>query len=137
MAALTANRITQSKDLGAIRRYEMAQSTTIFSGSMVMINSAGLATPATAAAGNNGVVGVATESVTSVAAAGTFIKVQEGLFLFVATSIVQGNVGELMFATDDQTVDETQGANEPQAGKLAEFVTTTSGWVQIGLDMAS
>ena len=38
-----------------------------------------------------------------------------------------------MFASDDQTFDETKATNEPTVGILVEFVSSTSGWVDISL----
>lgn len=135
MAALTAARATESKDLGPKRRYKMAVSTTIYAGGMVMLNSSGLAVPAVAAAANQGVVGIATSTVTSPASGDTYIVVQEGTFKLAATSIADTSVGLLVYASDDQTVDETQGVNEPRVGFLVEVISSTSGWVAIGIGL--
>ncbi|MAH45394.1 hypothetical protein CMI37_06170 [Candidatus Pacearchaeota archaeon] len=136
MAALSAARLTKSRSPIRQVSYLMKASTQIYAGSMVMIDSNGLALPAAASAGNNGVVGVATTSVLSTASGDERIVVQEGIFLFAATSIAQGNVGERVFGLDDQTIDETTGSDTPLAGVLVEFVSSTSGWVLIGLDYA-
>ena len=133
MAALSAARLTKSRSLGRKISYLMKASTQIYAGSMVMIDTNGVAQPANAEAGNNGCVGVATESVLSTSGGNERIVVQEGIFLFAATSIAQGNVGERMFGIDDQTIDETTGSNTPLAGVLVEFVSSTSGWVYIAL----
>lgn len=133
MAALTANRTTKSKDLGAIRRYQLAASQTIYAGSMVMLDSAGLARPAAASVSNNGVVGVATEKSTSGASDTIYVKVQEGTFLMAGTTLAQASVGDLVYAEDDQTVDETQGSNEPRAGFLVEIESASLGWVKMGI----
>tara|TARA_R110000824_G_scaffold172254_1_gene350035 strand:- start:1051 stop:1467 length:417 start_codon:yes stop_codon:yes gene_type:complete len=133
MAALAAARATKSRSLGRLVAYKMADSTTIYAGGMVMINSAGLATPAVAAASNQGIVGVATKTVTNASGGTESILCQEGIFLFVATSIAQSAMGSKVYASDDQTVDETQGTNEPLAGVCAQYVSSTSGWVDISL----
>ncbi len=57
MAALTAERLTKSRGDLVLRIYPMA-AVQCFSGGMIMIDSAGFATPAAAAAGNKGCVGV-------------------------------------------------------------------------------
>ncbi len=132
MAALTAARLTESKNLRFQKRYLMKASTTIYYGSLVMINTNGTAEPATASASNHGVVGVATETKTSGASGSTYIMTQTGIFRFAATSIAQANVGSLMYAQDDQTVDETQAANQPIAGILLDYVSATEGWVAVG-----
>jgi signal peptide peptidase SppA len=128
--ALSAARATQSKASG-IKWYKMKASTTIYAGGLVMVDSNGLALPAAASATNHGVMGVATETKTSAASGTTKINVAEGYFLFDATSIAQANVGSVMYASDDRTFDETQGANEPVAGILVEYVGATSGWLYI------
>lgn len=129
-AALSAARATQSKPQG-IKTFKMKASTTIYAGGMVMIDTNGLALPAAASASNHGVVGVATQTKTS-ASSGTYtIQVSEGYFLFAATSIAQANTGSVMYASADDTFDETQGANEPVAGVLVEYVSATSGWLYI------
>ena len=132
MTALAAARYTKSKNLGAIKRYPCGVDI-IYAGGIVMINSAGYAMPAAAASANAGCVGVATETVDNSggAAGDEYVKVQEGWFLFAATTIAQTSVNLPVFAEDDQTVDETQGANEPIAGILREVVSSSSCWVEI------
>ena len=136
MTAATETRLTEARVKGEQHNYKMAASQQIFGGTMVMLNSAGLAVPAVAAAGNKGVVGRATRDVLSTTA-GEEITVEEGEFLFDAVSILEADIGDVMFALDDSTFDETQLANQPQAGKLTRFESTTSGWVKIGLALAS
>jgi predicted RecA/RadA family phage recombinase len=133
MAALSAARGTKSRSLGRKVSYLLKASTQVYAGGMVMVDVNGLAQPANAEAGNNGCVGVATESVLSTASGNERITVQEGIFLFDAASIAQANVAERVFAHDDQTIDETTGSDTPLAGVLVEFVSSTSGWVYIAL----
>jgi len=132
MAALTAKRVTKSRRLGHKVKYLMPASTTCYAGGMVQITSAGLAVPAAATSGNKQVVGIAVETVTSAASGSYYVEVLEGEFLLGADAITQAMVGDMMFINDDQTVDDTQGSNEAAAGKLIEFVSTTSGWVRVG-----
>ena len=134
MAALAANRATASRNTGAIRSYPVVASDIIYAGSMVHVNSDGYAAPAAASASSTGVVGVAIEKVdnSSGSAGDLDVMVQEGEFLVAATSIAQTSVNLLVYASDDQTVDETQGTNEPIAGILTEVVSATSGWVLMG-----
>lgn len=134
MAALTAKRATDSRNLGQTRVYKMAGSTTIYAGGLVMLKSDGYAKTAAALASNKGVVGVAMETVVNSGADGAKeITVQEGEFLLGATSIAQVSIGSAVYASDDQTIDETQGSNEPKVGLLTEVVSSTSGWVLSGL----
>ena len=133
MSALTDNRITQSRDMGRVFRALMTVSKTIYSGSLVMAVAAGTSEAAAASASNKGIAGVATEKKVSPASGATWIKLQEGIFLFGCTSVAQTAVLGVVYAQDDQTVDETQGANEPRAGYMTEFVSATSGWIAVGI----
>ncbi len=129
MAALTANRNTNSRE--ATQKSYPVAAVKIYKGSLVAINVAGFATPATNTAGLT-VVGVADELVdNSAGAAGDKnIRVQSGrAFLFAATSITQAMVGEVMYVVDDQTFDDV--AAEVKAGRLVEYVSATSGWIAI------
>lgn len=132
MVALTADRNTKSRP-GAMHSYPMAASTTIYKGAMVCINSAGYAIPAAAASGNSQVVGVADEQAKSGTTAGdTSVRVVSGrVFNFAADSLGQDDVGSVMYADDDQTIDETQASNAPKVGMLVEYVSASEGWVYI------
>ena len=136
MAALSAKRVTKSRGITRKTRYLMKASTTCYAGGMVCLDSNGLAIPAAAASGNKQVVGVAAATVTSAASGDYFVEALEGEFNFAATSIAQSNVGDIVYAEDDQTVDETSGSNEPTAGKLIEYVSASEGWVRIGPETA-
>jgi Uncharacterized conserved protein (DUF2190) len=131
MSAATAKRATDSRNLGNTHVYLMKASTTIYAGTMVMLDSNGLAVPAGASASNKGVVGVALESVTSAASGSYYVTVQEGEFKFAGDTLAQGSVGGLVYADDDQTIDETQASNCPKAGILEEVVSASEGWVRI------
>jgi hypothetical protein len=130
-AALSASRQTQSKNPGAIKRYLMKASTAIYAGGMVAIDTDGLAIPAGASAGNHGVVGVAVKSQTSAGSGSYYIEAQEGWFLFAGDTLQQEDVGVMVYADDDQTVDETQANNAPVVGVLVEYVSASSGWVHV------
>jgi hypothetical protein len=135
MAALTDNRTTASRKLGVKSEIPVAAAVTIYAGSMVMVDSAGYARPAAASVTNRGVPGVATAKADNASGAAGAIKVevQEGEFLFAADTLGQDDLGAIMYADDDQTIDETQATNCPRVGYLAEYVSASSGWVRIGL----
>jgi len=128
-APLAAARQTSSKSLGDIKTYKVKASHTVYAGGMVMIDSAGYAHAAEASASNNGVVGVAVKTVTAAASGVYWVEVQSGVFKFKATSIAITSVADIMYASNDQTFDETPGANEPVAGILLEVVSSTEGWI--------
>jgi hypothetical protein len=131
MAAITAAVDRPKKGIGKTRRYLMAASTAIVKGALVSVDATtGLAKNAVAGA-VDGVVGVATENVTSAASGSYYIQVEYDCeFRFAASSIAQGNVGDLMLVVDNNTVDETS-AGSAVVGILTEFVSSTLGWVYV------
>jgi len=133
MTALTAARATSSRNLGHIVEYKLA-AVQVYAGGICMLDSSGWARPAAASASNNGCVGVFTESVNnSGGAAGDLtVFVQEGEFRLAASTVNQVTVGDLVYAEDDQTVDETQDANQPRAGVCTERVSASVVWVRMG-----
>ncbi len=132
--ALSAARSTKSRNKHSKRRLPMGVDV-IYAGGMVMMNAAGYLMPAAAESANGGVIGVATETVDNSggSAGDKRCEIEEGTFLFVATSISVGDNLAIMYASDDLTFDETQGSNEPIVGILVEFLSATSGWVEIGV----
>lgn len=129
MTALSANKVIESVNAGEVKAFQMAASTTIYAGGMVMLNSSGLLVPAAVGAGNFGVVGMATESITSDASTASWLEVQEGVFKVVGATLAQADVGELVWATDDATIDDVPALNGPVAGYLVEYVGASSAWV--------
>jgi hypothetical protein len=131
-AALTAARQTECKGTGITKSYLMTASSTIYSGSLVMVDSAGTVVAASAIASNKNVAGVAQETKTSAASGSYWIKVSDGVICkFAGTTLAQTGVGSIVYAEDDQTVDETVGANQPVAGVLVEYVSASVGWVYV------
>lgn len=132
MAALTADRNTQSK-VGDIAIYPVSATTQIYKGSLVMVDADGFLIPAADAA-NGRVVGVADENVDNDPGSDGDLNcrvVAGRKFLFAASSITQAMVNQVMYVVDDQTFDDGNGTNAIKAGRLVEFVSTTSGWIYI------
>lgn len=135
MTALSAKRLTQSKSpLGCKYDFPVAASTTIYAGSMVVVNSAGYAVPAASLANNKGVFGVALETVdnSSGLAAAKDVTVQAGIYEFTCSTATQANTGSIAYAEDDQTVDTVKVGDEPVAGIIVDYASATSVWVAIG-----
>jgi len=130
MTALAADRETSRKEPG-FKSY-LVGTDILYKGGMVTVDADGKAVAGQAAAGHK-FVGVASEKVDDSAAAGTkWCKVYtEGLFLLVATSITQAMVGQMMYLTDDQTFDDVPGTVTIPCGILVEYVSATSGWIDI------
>lgn len=134
MTALSANKLVQGKCEGSVVRYLMKASTTIYSGSMVALDSSGLAVPAADTVGFKGVVGLATEKVVSASTGDYYVRVQEGIFLLTGSSLAQARQGELLYVGDDATVVLSTGStNLIKAGMLVEYVGSSSAWVMLGI----
>ena len=129
--ALSADRVTQRKVPG-LKSFPVKDATIIYAGGMVAIQNDGHAIPAADAA-NLKVVGVAKKTVDNSAGADgdLWVEVEQGLFLFTASSITQAMVGKMMYVVDDETFDDAVGTNGVKAGKLVEYVSTTKGWIRI------
>lgn len=136
MTAATANRITDSKATGPVRRVLGANSQTIYAGTMVALNVSGLGIAAATSDSNQGCVGVATEKFVTGTGGTTYIKYREGTYKFAAVSISQTDIGELCYAHDDQTIDESDTTNMPIAGVLVEVESSVLGWVAMDIQTA-
>jgi hypothetical protein len=132
MAAITTAVNRRFKGTYKQRGYVMTASTTIPKGAIVAVVAAtGLVINAVSGTVNP-VVGIALETVTSPSGTET-TKIQVGFdaeWLFAASSITQAMVGEPMLVVDNNTVDETS-ATSAVVGMLTEYVSTTSGWVNV------
>jgi signal peptide peptidase SppA len=131
-AALSKARNTTCKGTPNIQAYLMTASSTIYAGGLVMVDSAGTAVAAAAASSNHNVVGVAQETKTSASSGSYWIKVADRqICLFAGDTLEQDDVGKIVYADDDQTVDETVASNDPVAGILVQYVSASAGWVYI------
>jgi|SaaInlStandDraft_2_1057019.scaffolds.fasta_scaffold124811_2 hypothetical protein len=133
MTALAANKNIGEKE-GKLIDCPVVNADIIYKGALVKHNAAGYIAPAAAEVG--GVfAGIAFEKAdNSAGSAGDIsVRVQKtGLFLMVGTgTIAQTDIGQVAYASDDQTVSKTQGANEQAVGVFAVFVSATSVWVRI------
>jgi len=130
MTVLSANRETTRKE-GGLKSHP-CEVDTLYKGAMVAITPAGYAIAMAATAGYT-MGGVSYEKVVCAAQAAENVRLYtEGLFKFAATSISQAMVGQAMYAVDDQTFDDEPGAEAIFVGILAEYVSATEGWLDIG-----
>lgn len=132
MTALAADRITRVKewDLAA---YPVKAATLIYDGALVAIDASGYAVPASDTAALV-VVGKAVHRADNSAGSNADINVlvEAGKkYLFDATSITLAMTGQRMYVVDDHTFDDAKGTNAVLAGILAEYVSTTSGYLYI------
>ncbi len=132
MTVLTAVRNTPSKD-GNIFELPMAVDI-IYKGAMVCLNAAGFAAPASDAVDYSRVAGVAFETVdNSGGSAGDLnVRLDSGRsFRFTAASIDTGDVGRMMYVTDDNVFNDARGSFAIPAGVLVERDSSTVGWIHI------
>ena len=136
MTALSADRETAHKE-GDVKSLPVYTGTAIYKGSLVMLNSSGYLIPGADTASCK-FVGVAMEACTAAEASSSgakWIKVyRKGVFLLGAQAIAQSNVGDLCYIADDQTAENAAGSvtNDIVCGKIVEYVSSTSCWVDIG-----
>lgn len=131
MAAITTAVNRQRRGSSRKASYLMTASTTIPKGALVQVDlTTGLAKNAVAGA-LDPVVGVASETVVSAASGSYYIEVEfDCEFLFAASSIAQGSVGDAMLVVDNNTIDETS-AGSATVGALTQYISSTSGWVWV------
>jgi hypothetical protein len=135
MTQLTSDRNTLTKD-GRIRSLSVAAGKVIWAGSLVMVNAAGFAEPASAATGKVA-AGRAEHWVdnTSGADGAQIVRVTRGVFAFAnstgADAISRTEIGKTVYAVDDQTVAKTDGtASRSAAGRVFD-VDADGVWVEI------
>jgi len=132
MTVLSADRETTRKETGY--KSMLMGTDIIYKGGMITLNTDGDIVAGQATAGYK-FAGVAAEKVDDSAGGGTkWCKVYtKGVFLLIATSITQAMVGKMMYLADDQTFDDVPAAGAAiPCGILVEYVSATSGWIDIG-----
>lgn len=131
MAALTVNKEVSQKP-GDIQAHKMA-AVEIFRGALVKLNAAGFLAPCAAEAGAV-FAGIAVEDYDNSggAAGDEEIRVlKEGQFLLEGAGFAQTDVGQPVFASDDQTITKTYASNLQEVGVISEYVSATQVWVKI------
>lgn len=135
MAALAADRNTPERE-GSIRVFDVAASTRIFIGALVVLN-AGNAAPGSTATGLVA-VGRAEEPVdNSAGAAGDKqVKVRSGTFRFnnsaAGDAIAAADIGSTCYVVDDQKVAKTDGTGTRSAAGTVFDVDDQGVWVTVG-----
>jgi hypothetical protein len=134
--ALSAARNTQQwADVSrAAISYLMKGSTTIYQGSLVVLN-AGYAAPGTTATGLIAIGRAKTTVVNAGADGAASIEVEEGIFKWINASgdpVLAANVGGVCYITDDQTVNIT-ATGKSVAGRVVKLETGYA-WVKTVLN---
>lgn len=140
--ALSAARNTPRRisSIDMVQEYPMATATTIYQGSLVMLD-AGYAKPGATATGKFA-VGRAMETKTNSGADGAKnIKVECGIFKYTnsgADAVDANDAGAVCWIVDDETVAETNGTNTRSPAGIVEAVESDGVWVKVfnGLRLA-
>lgn len=134
MPALTENRNTPEA-IGRIRNGRVAAAATIFAGAMVMRNAAGDLLPGATATGLIGVgrAEVYVDNATG-AAGDKMADVVAGTFRYAnsagADEITGADIGQLVYAVDDQTVARTDGTASRSPAGHVEMIDDQGVWVR-------
>ena len=141
--ALTADRNVPHKEPASQQAYEVAASTTIYRGSIVVINSSGYAIPAPdTAAATNSFAGIAQAQADNSAGANGDIKVilfTTGRHKLPASSAAITDLQTNCFADDDETVTPVSGTEETNSQKVGTIVEVdgTDVWVDIATGISN
>jgi len=115
---------------GVICDSPVGASSTIYRGAMVMHNAAGFMVPCAAESGAV-FAGIAEEEVDNSTGSDGDKQckaIHDGRFLLTGAGFTQADVGEIVYASDDETITKTAGSNV-LVGKIQKFVSATQVWV--------
>jgi hydroxyacyl-ACP dehydratase HTD2-like protein with hotdog domain len=146
MAALTGPR-SRTERLGSsdhatppLLKLPVAAATRIWAGALVSINASGLAVPASTATTQK-IAGRAEATVDNLSglAGDKVIVVSRGAFKFENSAsgdaIVQADVGNVVYAVDDQTVAKTSGTNTRSPAGIVLQIDPDGVFVEVGLHL--
>lgn len=135
MAVLAADVQYETKGSYDVRAFPVLTAVTIYKGSSVTIDANGFAI-AGADTASTTAIGVATEQVVNSGASGAkWIRVQTSgcVKMVFENTLVQADVGNWVYIKDSGALSHATGpTNDIPIGILVEYVSATSGWVEIG-----
>lgn len=129
MAALAADRNLVDQE-GKLLAHPVNSGSTIFKGSLCKQNAAGFLAPCASEAGSQ-FAGVAIESSTDAINAGQVRVQKEGAFELPIVAATQANVGDKVYAVDDNTVTVTSAASLQVVGYIEKYISATKVLVQL------
>ncbi len=110
----------------------------IYRGAICTFNAAGYLAPAGLAV-SEVFAGIAIEEVDNSAGSAGDVSCRvkcEGRFLLTGSGFVQGDLGEVVYASDDETITKTAGTNPP-IGMIDGYVSATQVWVKLTVNPAA
>lgn len=123
----------KAKEPGGIQEFQM-DADILYKGTMVKIAADGYLMDAASEAGSF-FAGIAAETKDNSGGSAGDLKMQvyrKGRFLLTfSDTLTIADVGSTVYATDNQTATVTSGASKQIVGQLVEFVTASTGWVDI------
>lgn len=135
MSALTQDRDTKVKYEAFLQAYQLG-AVKVYAGGLLKVTTAtGHASAASDTAATK-VVGVSKEQVDNSGGAAGAKKVVAGVgvYKFAHSGLVQADVGQLVYVSDDQTVTNAATAtNDIAAGTLMELDADGGAWVRVGI----
>ena len=132
MAALTDN-IEVVEKQGEILAHPVVASDIIYKGALLKNNAAGYLAPCATEAGAT-FAGIAWEKVDNASGSAGDVDckvIKSGVFLLTGSSFAQGDVGSIVFASDDQTITKTNATNLQIVGRIVSYVSATQVWVKL------
>jgi len=129
--SLSANKEVERKD-GEIAEHPCAAEH-IYMGALVKKNAAGFLAKCAAESGAV-FAGIAVEEKDNSAGSAGDLKCRvykKGRFLLVGSGFAQTDVGQPVYATDDNTITKTNAADKQLVGIIDEYVSSTKVWVDI------
>jgi hypothetical protein len=130
--AVTADQlITQSGD--ERNGGPVAASTTLYGGSLAFWNASGYLESTTSSGANRfaGIVPVQVDNSSGSAGALYSDLLVNGQFLVTGSGFAATSVGKIAYATDNYTVTTTKSASGVMIGKVTQYVSSTTAWVEI------
>jgi len=124
--ALTSD-IQRIEKEGRLQEMPVSAAVKIYKGALLKVTAAGFASPCAAEAGAF-YAGVAYESKDNTLGASGDLKVRverKRAFEMTGAGFAQANLGEKVYASDDNTISLVQGANQQEVGTIIEFISAT------------
>lgn len=131
--ALSAKRQVNEKE-GVLQEHPVVASDIIYQGALCKINAAGYLAPCAAEAGSifAGVAELGIDNSAGIAGAVKAVVKSEGVFRLPCSGLTIANVGDVVYATDDEIVTVTEVANTQIVGRIVQFISATEVWVKLG-----
>jgi hypothetical protein len=125
MTALTAN-FNRTEKVGRLQSYPIFAGAKVYKNALLMVRPDGYVAPAAALAGAVYVGMAYEEALIPTASGDVSLRVERKNAIEIAIgAATQADLGKEVYASDDNTVSTTQGANEVAVGVIIEVISAT------------